>query len=274
MTGNSGSDARAGGVFIQPRVAAFERYARLARAHGYGFEIIELADPTLDDLAARALTSTYRDLLRTSPDIPLTMHGPYIDLYVNSPDPFIRQASGRRIIDSLNYASELGVGRVIFHTNHLPCTTKPEYTVAWREENIAFWTRICGAWPGEILLENMWDDTPDLLVSVIEGVGCDRFAACLDVGHANIFSPVGLTEWIAALAGSLRYVHVSDNHGVADDALPPGAGNIDWQAVSRALHANKARTDVMLGIGLGGIDAVVAADAYLQQEHVFPYGGR
>ncbi len=219
------------------------------------------------------MVSAYRKTLGKAPGIPLVMHGPYIDLYVNSPDPYIRQASKRRIVDSVNYASELGIDRIVFHTNHLPCTTKPEYTTSWRAASADFWRDLCSAWDGTILLENMWDDGPDLLSSLLATIGPGNLGTCLDLGHANIFSDVPLAVWIAELSSHLRYIHVSDNHGTADDALPPGEGNIDWLAVTAALGKCATRPDVMLGIGLGGPEAIVAADDYLRAHDHYPYGG-
>jgi sugar phosphate isomerase/epimerase len=260
-------------VFVQPRLHDFQSCLDLAQERQMGLELIELSDPSLDELSARLLVSEYRRVLEPVRGIPLVMHGPYIDLYVNSPDPYIRQASRRRVVDSVNHASELGIGRIVFHTNHLPCTTKQDYTVAWREASVDFWGELCSAWYGEILLENMWDSGPELLTSVLDAVGDSRLAACLDLGHANVFSDVDLRSWITALGSRLRYVHVSDNHGTADDALVPGEGSIDWFSVSAALSECAAKPDVMLGIGLGGTEAMANADDYLQAKGLYPYQG-
>lgn len=254
---------------IQPRLPNRADYVEFANAHGMGIEVIELSDPSLDELASQALVVEYQRLLAGF-DGPRVLHGPYIDLYVNSPDAGIRRVSERRIIASLQHAELLGIERVVFHTNHLPCTTKAEYTVAWRAANIAFWSRIVDSWPGTVLLENMWDDGPELLRSVIDGVGSSRLRACLDLGHAHIFSGRQLAEWIEVLGAELDYIHLSDNGGRADDALPPGQGSIDWAAVSAALETAPGRPAVMLGIGLGGLPAIAETMRYLRSEHLYP----
>jgi sugar phosphate isomerase/epimerase len=51
----------------------------------------------------------------------------------------------------------------------------------------------------------------------------------LDIGHANLMSPMGNLEAIlSAFCGRLRHVHLHDNRGGAPDLhLPLGAGSVD-----------------------------------------------
>lgn len=256
-------------VFVQVRAPNRMKYVRLAEEMGFGIEVIELANPSLDDLDQLALVAEYKKLLLEHEE-PIVLHGAYIDVYVNSPDRDIRAIAQRRIIASLEHADRIGASRVVFHTNHLPCPTKDEYTETWRETSIAFWGGVVQRWDGEILLENMWDDQPALLAGVLDGVASDRMNACLDVGHANVFSRVSLSDWVRVLGDRLLYVHVSDNHGTADEDLPPGKGDIDWQQLSASLVKSAAKPAVMLGIGLGGTQAIMDSYDYLAARGLYP----
>jgi len=60
----------------------------------------------------------------------------------------------------------------------------------------------------------------------------------LDVGHANIQSPVkgGAISFISELKDTISHIHLSDNLGKRDDHLPIGKGNIDFKTILKALR--------------------------------------
>ena len=62
----------------------------------------------------------------------------------------------------------------------------------------------------------------------------DHLGVCLDVNHVNVSED--LVEAIGNLAGLIRTVHLSDNHGEGEEHLPPGEGVIDWPAMLTALY--------------------------------------
>ncbi len=53
-----------------------------------------------------------------------------------------------------------------------------------------------------------------------------NFSLCLDTGHTNHASKKPLTEWLDILAPWITHLHLHDNHGVIDEHLAIGAGNI------------------------------------------------
>ncbi|MCP3953565.1 MAG: sugar phosphate isomerase/epimerase, partial [Desulfobacterales bacterium] len=59
----------------------------------------------------------------------------------------------------------------------------------------------------------------------------------LDTGHAHIGARDGsrLKRFVERFAARIDHLHISDNTGAADQHLPPGAGNIDFQWVVRNL---------------------------------------
>jgi sugar phosphate isomerase/epimerase len=88
-----------------------------------------------------------------------------------------------------------------------------------------------------LLVENLTSEptTPEHLLIILEMGHLDNVGVCLDLGHANI--TVGVAEAIATLGSRVVSVHVHDNHGVKDEHLWPGDGNIDWTATVKALKA-------------------------------------
>ncbi|GAA5080945.1 hypothetical protein GCM10023336_74480 [Streptomyces similanensis] len=263
----SGEGARAP-VVVQPREPHFDETVALAVEHGYELELIHLADPAvLDGFDAGEAKTLSRRL--ASYQGRLWQHGPFLDLYVNSPDESIRRASEQRIEQSLRIAEAIGAERVVFHTNHLPCTTRAAYTLRWQETSAAFWSRMCAAFDGRIVLENMWDDGPGLMRPVLDQV--PRLLACLDTGHANVFSAAPLADWVSGLADRLAYIHLSDNLGDADDALPPGDGVIDWPAFTAAVRRHAPRAAVMIGMDTGGLPAVREALARMERTGIHPF---
>jgi sugar phosphate isomerase/epimerase len=255
-------------LVVQPRDPQFDQTVRYAIENGFDLEFIHLADPVaLDRFDGREAQRLLRRL--TGHAGRRWLHGPFLDLYINSPDERIRQVSEQRIEQCLRAAELLGIERVIFHTNHLPCTTRDAYTVRWRECSIAFWSRMCSRFSGMVLLENMWDDRPELLRGVLDGV--PLLAACLDTGHANVFSTVPLAEWIRVLADRLSYVHLSDNHSTADDALPPGDGTIDWEKFNTAMATYAPNAAVMVGMDTGGLAATRVAVQRMRDRGIHPF---
>jgi sugar phosphate isomerase/epimerase len=88
-----------------------------------------------------------------------------------------------------------------------------------------------------LLLENLVSEptTPEHLVTILETGHLDQVGACLDLGHAHI--TVGVAEAIVRLGSRIASVHVHDNHGLKDEHLWPGDGDINWPAAAEALKA-------------------------------------
>lgn len=267
MTGPRSHDESAT-VVVQPRPPLFAETLGYARDNGFGIEIIHLADPValsqVDDESCRDLRAAVSEV-----DGRVWLHGVFYDLYVNSPDPDIRRISKRRIHQSMDMAERLGIDKVVFHTNHLPCTTRPSYTTRWHEESAAFWAEACERFDGSVLLENMWDDGPELLAGLLAEI--PALDACLDTGHANVFSNRSVDDWVRDLGERLKYIHLSDNSGTADDALPPGDGTIEWTLFTASVRASAPAPAVMVGMDTGGLSMTRTAIERMRSSEVYPF---
>ena len=81
--------------------------------------------------------------------------------------------------------------------------------------------------------------TADELVDIIEAVGSDRLAICLDTGHLNISKGnENQGDFIRRAGDRLKALHIADNEGATDQHLMPyGRGTVDWEDVVAALKA-------------------------------------
>jgi len=87
-----------------------------------------------------------------------------------------------------------------------------------------------------LLLENIPNEltAPEKLVELIRTLHYDDLGVCLDLGHAHLAA--GVATAIETLKPYIRSVHVHDNHGLKDEHLWPGEGNIDWGRTMEALR--------------------------------------
>lgn len=74
---------------------------------------------------------------------------------------------------------------------------------------------------------------PNELIELIDTLGRDNFAICLDTGHVSLFNyPVD--KAILEFGDLIKVVHINDNYGVSDDHVPPMFGKLDWNKIMKA----------------------------------------
>jgi sugar phosphate isomerase/epimerase len=99
-----------------------------------------------------------------------------------------------------------------------------------------------------VLVENLASEptTPERLISILELGHLDNVGICLDLGHAHMSDGIGAA--IGTLSKRIASVHMHDNHGLKDEHLWPGDGNIDWKATATALQTLTPQPAVVLEI--------------------------
>lgn len=204
-----------------------------AEAHGLGLELQEFAQPEILDGEWQALLARYRQTLSGFAG-PISLHGPFVDLFSGSVDPRIAAVAMDRYRQLLEIAVELGAWLVNFHLNYNPLVDAPSYRLRWLERQAAFWTEL--AFEAQeagirIALENMWEPDPFLQVEVIQRVSHFYIGACLDIGHAHLYSRVPLQAWIDVLEPVLIYAHLHNTTGSQDRHLPLTQGVIPMEPV-------------------------------------------
>jgi sugar phosphate isomerase/epimerase len=87
-----------------------------------------------------------------------------------------------------------------------------------------------------INLENVYEQTPEMILALLEGICSDTLGFCLDLGHLHAFGQAPLAEWLGALGPYLREVHLHDNNGHSDTHGAIGSGNVPFQELFRYLR--------------------------------------
>jgi sugar phosphate isomerase/epimerase len=127
---------------------------------------------------------------------------------------------------------------------------------------------ICGERHGVgIMIENLPDrfNTARQLSELLDPL--PELGLHLDIGHANLMTPVNTTAEILAAHGQrLRHVHLHDNRGGHLDLhLPLGAGNVDVAGAIRALKSCGYDGTITLEVFAADLNHLVYSRDLLQQ---------
>ena len=91
-----------------------------------------------------------------------------------------------------------------------------------------------------LCIENMRNICPgiDEILYIIDRVGSDRLAVCLDTGHLNLTKTSTQREFILKAGSRLHALHIANNDGSSDQHLAPftGGRGIDFTEVVSALR--------------------------------------
>ena len=196
----------------------------LCGQYGYGIEIQSFLEP--EKVAVHQ--STLGNLF------PRALHGPFGDLCAGSYDPKIREVTRDRFELACGCARQLSSPDIILHHGYVPGTSSPQN---WLRRCVAFWQEFLRDKEPSLKfhIENMleWDAT--LISEVIDGIDDPRVDVCLDVGHCHCNSRESPLQWIERLGPRIGWVHLHNNHGVADEHLALDKGTIPMTDVCDAL---------------------------------------
>lgn len=239
-------------------------YLPLATRYNLGLELQEFSEPGVLDGDWRGLLDQYQQALAGFTGM-LSMHGAYIDLVSGSPDMRLVALSRERYLHNLEIGRELGVKYIDFHANYLPLVDHPNYLPGWVERQVVFWAPMAEQaekYGIVLLLENMWEPDPAIINRLLERVPSPYLKACLDVGHAALYSRLPLSAWIKALGANLVYTHLHNNHGDTDVHLAFGDGVIDFPEILNTLRA--LPQSPLFSLELPNLESIKASLPYLQ----------
>ncbi|MDR1589745.1 MAG: sugar phosphate isomerase/epimerase [Oscillospiraceae bacterium] len=160
-------------------------------------------------------------------------HAPFNELCPAAIDPLVADVARRRYAQAYRLMAGYGIDRMVVHSGYVPLIYNKEYFAG---RSIEFWGEFLRDKPGDftLLLENVMEDSPDMLRDIVRGVGDKRMRLCLDIGHAGtIVSDLPVDGWIDGVSEFLKHVHVHNNFRLNDDHNPPGEGLIDAAAALR-----------------------------------------
>ena len=166
------------------------------------------------------------------------VHAPFFDLNPGALDPLIRQATGQRLEQTLRVAGLLQADLMIVH----PGVDKwryPRLEQVWLNLALEFFPPLveqAGQSDCRLVIENIYEESPDTLVQLVDGIDSDFFGHCFDAGHWHLFGRRPMDEWLRSVSSRLFHLHLHDNHGRADEHLPVGDGTIDFSPLQKHLR--------------------------------------
>ena len=239
-------------------------HLKVARQYGLGLELQEFADPNVLDGDWHGLLDQYQAALDGF-EGDLTLHGPYIDLVSGSPDKRLVAFTRERYLHNIEIGHQLGATAIDFHANYLPLIDQPSYLPGWIDRQVTFWTPLAEQakdYGITLLLENMWEPDPAIISRILTRIQSSNLHACLDVGHAALYSKLPISDWINAMGDHLVYAHLHNNHGDTDEHLPFDDGVIDFPALLASLRA--LPKPPLFSLELPTLDAIKASLPYLE----------
>ena len=193
---------------------------------------------TLDSTLPEEIESVAAVL--ASLELSCTIHAPFMDLNPGSEEILIREATRRRFRQVCAAALRLKPKSMVFHPGY-DRWRYGEKQGSWLGHSIETFREVLKATEPigcTIAIENIFEEEPSTLLTLIESLNHARVRHCFDVGHWNLFHSrkVGLEEWFAALGALMGEVHIHDNSGTRDDHAPIGDGTIDFDLYFRLLE--------------------------------------
>jgi sugar phosphate isomerase/epimerase len=174
--------------------------------------------------------------------IALAVHGPIHDLNPGSLDEVVRDYTRHCYLKTMAICHALGAKALVLHLGLNPLL--PDSALGeWLETSLRVWTPIVDMAEQmglTIRLENMFDRSPEFLVSLRDGLNSDAVKICFDIGHFNVHGATSLDRWLDDAGDGLDEVHLNDNDGVDDSQLELGKGNVDFRGLFDSLSARGA----------------------------------
>jgi sugar phosphate isomerase/epimerase len=163
-------------------------------------------------------------------DLSITVHGPFMDLSPTSPDPAIVAVTEKRFDQMFEALPAIRPVTVVAHAGYDP--RKHVFMKdLWLEKSLAFFRKIAArAADGgtRLMLENVYEETPEDMLPLMDALDPKTVGVCLDVGHMHAMGAVGMDRWLAVLGNRIGQCHLHDNRGDRDSHLAMGEGTIDF----------------------------------------------
>lgn len=161
--------------------------------------------------------------------LPLRLHGPIPEIDYSRIQDTISRA--KPLYEKVReFCKEMGINSVVAHAEFNYHT---DFPIDKQLENaVSLWSVLCNELSRAniyINIENHCETEPDCLIGLMEKVNSPYLGMCVDIGHTNAFSELGIKKWLKKYPiGSIKELHLADNEGDGDTHLALGEGNIDF----------------------------------------------
>ena len=182
------------------------------REYGLGLEIAEFCTAWNIDRRFELTDSRVQESMQgISRSI---LHAPSNELFPCAIDEKARELAAYRYRQAIDLAKRYGSKKVVIHGGYHPWMYYPVWYVG---QSVAFWKEFLKEDPGvEIVLENVLETQPDMILDILEGVDDPRLRMCFDVGHINAYSYIPIMDWLETCAPWIGHIHVNNNDGRED----------------------------------------------------------
>ena len=168
---------------------------------------------------------------------PLSVHAVFSDLNVGSQDMDILKISDERFRYSFDVAKALGAKTLLFHSGNKAMKHEGSQYCFVRN-SVRYWKEFIKRFEDEgivAVIENVHEREPKWCLKIAEEVNSPFLRLALDVGHANLFSEVPLTDWVKEYEKYLYHLHIHNNFGKNDDHFSLLNGSADYKEILTAI---------------------------------------
>ena len=205
------------------------KYREFINSYRPNLEIYLGAD-TLDKYAPAQIVDEVRASIEYEPEF--TIHGPFMDLSPGAHDMRARKLTAERFDQTFEVASLLKPRAVVLHSGYEKWRFD-HHPEAWLANSLPIWRSVVkmAMEAGTMLaVENIFEDTPGNLVSLMKELDSPVAGICFDTGHYNLFGrDTGLETWLNALSEYIIEMHLHDNFGERDSHMAVGEGSFDFR---------------------------------------------
>lgn len=206
----------------------------------------------------------------------LGIHGPFWNMSMIAFDPKFKPLFVERYKQALEVAAELGATHMVVHSPYaflgMPIvrdTPNMGYTELMNlaHDTMADVVAFAEAIGCTLVIENIYDRNPRLLIGLVDSFDSDHVRMSLDTGHAHIAHTDGappVDYWVNEAGYLLRHVHLQDVDGHNDRHWSPGKGSINWFAFFNALAELEHHPRLLLE--LHNYDEIRSAAAWLAEQ--------
>lgn len=238
-------------VIAAPKGMPTERGLAFAQEFSLGYEVPDFMSPTLLEDPTEAI-GQWQEYLRPISGVK-SLHGPVYDLNPVSLDPDIAAASHKRYQQAVSVCQSLGCRYLVVHSQYESLFDVAQVKGMWFDATVAYWQNFAESVLADapsltVVIENFMETHPEHLRELVDAVGHPRIKACLDTGHANIYSSASLHTWLDTLEDRLVYVHSHNNMGTYDEHRGYQHGTLDMEAFLNQLIMLPQRINLVLEI--------------------------
>lgn len=210
-------------------------HEEIAKKYGVGTELDQFCQAErMDEPLKAEACAEIESLLEINKSC--VLHAPFSELYPAAIDPKARALAMERLRQAAGFAVGCGAKKMVVHSGYVPMIFYKE----WHEDrSVEFWEEFMAGRGGglKIVIENVMDDEPYMMLSMIEKIKNPDIRLCLDVGHAACVSDVPVMEWLEATAPYLGHIHIHNNDGSHDYHRSLDEGIIDMESfLDRAIE--------------------------------------